>query len=181
MILTDREIQIALQTGVLKIEPRPKPDAVSSTSVDLTLGRDFAVWSSRPGMTICPGAKGFKYTDYIDLQEKRTGAHVLQPQSFVLGWTAERVQIPINSRLAARVEGKSSMARLGVGIHVTAPTIHSGFEGQVQLEIFNFGPNSIQLDEGMRICQLIFEQTLGTPEKGYAGLFIGQEADKLGA
>lgn len=180
MVLTDREIQIALRTGVLKIEPLPLPEAISSTSVDLTLGSDFAVWNDRPGLTICPGAKGFKYTDYIALQEKKQGSHVLTPQSFVLAWTAERVKIPIDSRLAARVEGKSSMARLGIGIHVTAPTIHSGFEGQVQLEIFNFGPNNIQLDAGMRICQLIFEQTLGTPEKGYSGLFSGQGAEKLG-
>jgi dCTP deaminase len=70
------------------------------------------------------------------------------------------------------------LARLGVGIHITAPTIHSGFEGQVQLEMFNFGPNTIVLDAGMRICQLIFEQNVGTPEKGYEGSFAKQTARK---
>jgi dCTP deaminase len=93
-----------------------------------------------------------------------------------LAWTAERVSIPVNSRLAARVEGKSSLARLGIGIHITAPTVHSGFEGQIQLEMFNFGPNAVTLDTGMRVCQLIFEQTVGTPEKGYAGSFAKQAA-----
>jgi dCTP deaminase len=91
-----------------------------------------------------------------------------------LGWTAEFVSVPIDSRLAARVEGKSSLARLGLGIHVTAPTIHAGFEGQIRLEIINHGPIPIVLKPGMRICQLIFEQTLGTPQAGYQGQFSGQ-------
>jgi len=94
--------------------------------------------------------------------------------SFVLAWTAEIVTIPNSSRLAARVEGKSSMARLGVSVHVTAPTIHCGFSGPIQLEMFNFGPHNIILDAGMNICQLVFEQTLGTPEKGYEGIFLNQ-------
>jgi dCTP deaminase len=65
---------------------------------------------------------------------------------------------------------------LGLGIHVTAPTIHAGFRGQIQLEMFNAGPQTIILDAGMKICQLIFEQTSGTPEKGYSGVFAGQKA-----
>lgn len=71
------------------------------------------------------------------------------------------------------------MARLGVGIHVTAPTIHSGFAGSIQLEMFNFGPHKIVLQAGMRVCQLIFEQTYGTPNKGYKGMFAGQTANGL--
>ncbi len=58
---------------------------------------------------------------------------------------------------------------------MTAPTIHSGFSGNIQLEIFNNGPNKIVLDAGMRVCQLVFEQTYGTPVKGYKGLFAGQK------
>lgn len=73
MVLTDREIQIALQTGVLKIEPRPKPDAISSTSVELTLGDKFAVWRALPGMTISPSADGFDYAGSVALQEMQTG------------------------------------------------------------------------------------------------------------
>jgi dCTP deaminase len=99
---------------------------------------------------------------------------------FLLGWTLEKVQLPHRSRLAARVEGKSSLARLGVGVHVTAPTIHAGFGASadpqhlgnpLQLEIWNVGPLSVVLKTGMRICQLIFEVVDGTPEKGYAGQF----------
>ena len=64
----------------------------------------------------------------------------------MLGWTAEYVELPIDSRIAARVEGKSSLARLGLGVHITAPTIHAGFPGQIRLEIVNHGhlPNLIQ-------------------------------------
>ncbi len=59
---------------------------------------------------------------------------------------------------------------------MTAPTIHSGFRGQIQLEMCNQGPLRVKLTPGMPICQLIFELTLGTPEKGYAGMFSGQQA-----
>ena len=80
----------------------------------------------------------------------------------------------LSSRVAARVEGKSFLARLAIGIHVTAPTIHAGFNGPIQLEICNHGPLRVKIVAGMRVCQLIFEQTLGTPAKGYAGQFLGQ-------
>jgi dCTP deaminase len=121
------------------------------------------------------GDKNFKYTDFIGHQDVQDKAmHFLDPKEFVLAWTHEVVEIPIHSRLAARVEGKSSLARLGIGVHLTAPTIHCGFRGPIQLEILNAGPHQIILDAGMRICQLIFEMTMGTPEKGYQGLFLNQ-------
>ncbi|MGH7040391.1 MAG: dCTP deaminase [Stellaceae bacterium] len=66
------------------------------------------------------------------------------------------------------------MARLGLIVHLTAPTIHAGFKGQIQLEMVNLGPNDIILDVGMPICQLIFEMTLGTPVQGYTGRYFGQ-------
>jgi dCTP deaminase len=78
------------------------------------------------------------------------------------------------ARLGARVEGKSSLARIGLSIHVTAPTIHAGFEGRIRLEIMNHGILPIRLKPEMRICQLILEQTVGTPDKGYQGQFRGQ-------
>lgn len=81
-----------------------------------------------------------------------------------------------DTRIAARVEGKSSLARIGLAVHITAPTIHAGFDGQIRLEIVNHGPLPILLKPGMRICQLIFEQTLGTPDKVYGGQFAGQKA-----
>ena len=78
--------------------------------------------------------------------------------------------------MAARVEGKSSLALLGLSVPVTAPTVHCGWKGPIQLEMFNFGPYTINLDYGMKMCQMIFEMTIGTPEKGYQGQFRGQGA-----
>jgi dCTP deaminase len=100
----------------------------------------------------------------------------LPVRHLVLGWTAEYVELPIDSRIAARVEGKSSLARLGLGVHITAPTIHAGFPGQIRLEVVNHGHLPILLKPGMRICQLILEQTLGTPAAGYEGQFSGQKS-----
>lgn len=175
MILTDREIASALKHGHINIIPAPTPDAYSSTSVDLTLANKFAEWEQTDGVLFRPGAKNYKYTNLIKYQTIHTqNQYTLKPNSLTLAWTAEEVRIPVSSRLAARVEGKSSMARIGVGVHITAPTIHCGFEAPIQLEMYNFGPHEVVLDAGMRICQLIFEQTFGTPEAGYQGLFQGQ-------
>ena len=175
MILTDREIKTELQKKSIEIVPLPDLEiAVSSTSIDLTLSDVFKKWIDTPGMSICPGSKGYSYSKLVTLQEEHRGHFKLEPRSFVLGWTRETVTIPFKSRLAARVEGKSSLARLGISIHVTAPIIHSGFMGQIQLEMFNFGPYEVELTPGMYVCQLVFEQTTGTPERGYSGVFSGQ-------
>jgi dCTP deaminase len=81
------------------------------------------------------------------------------------------------SKLAARVDGKSSLARLGIGVHITAPTIHAGFGvktgdqsyvgSQIRLEILHHGKYPVYLKAGMKICQLVFEEVHGTPLKGY--------------
>jgi dCTP deaminase len=192
MILSDREIRAAQERGAISISPLLPLEAFSSTAVDLTLGSDLRVWNPSPdGVAVNkvrPGVPGFSITRILDqitqpLQIPPVGYELL-PGSFVLGWTRERIQLPPRSRLAARVEGKSSLARLGLGIHVTAPTIHAGFgykendssyEGTpLQLEIWNAGVLCIVLDPGMPICQLIFEWVDGTPEKGYAGRFAVQ-------
>lgn len=176
MILTDREIEIALAKGQIVVEPAPDlKTALSSTTLDLTLSDVFVEWNAIDGTTVEPGSADYSYKSLLPMQHILTqSAYTLGPKSFVLAWTAEEVILPEESRIAARVEGKSSLARLGVGIHVTAPTIHCGFGGNIQLEMFNFGPHKIVLQAGMRVCQLIFEQTYGTPIKGYSGIFAGQ-------
>ena len=178
MILTDREIEIGLDNAHIIVEPRPNLTlALSSTTLDLTLSDVFATWDTIKGATLHPGAADYSFADVSRLQKRvQQTSFTLEPGKFVLAWTAEEVTLPEKSRLAARVEGKSSLARLGVGIHVTAPVIHSGFSGNIQLEMFNLGPHRIVLDAGMRVCQLVFEQTYGTPTKGYDGLFAGQRA-----
>jgi len=189
MILTDREMQAAISSGEIIINPQPSEDAYSSTTVDLTLGSDIRLWvepTSGVEQAIRPHAQGYSYTSVAERHTTSVaiGEHGfdLKPGMFILGWTRESIGLPTRSQLAARVEGKSSLARLGMVVHLTAPTIQSGFgatgkdtKGQsLQLEICNHGKLTVRLDVGMRICQLIFEQTLGTPAKGYSGQFSRQ-------
>jgi dCTP deaminase len=183
MILTDREIQVFLASQQITINPLPIAKRYSSTSVDLTLAREFLVWdfdqiNKTRGEIIEPGQK-FKYAEFRDKYTKKkiltNKGYVLSPDAFVLAWTYETINLQNNSRIAARVEGKSSLARLGLAVHVTAPTIHAGYEGPIQLELCNHGLFSIRLTPRMPICQLIFETTLGTPEKGYSGKFLRQK------
>jgi dCTP deaminase len=182
MVLTDREIESALKHGHISIEPAPDVTFYSSTSVDLTLSPFLSFWRAAdvPGLdtVISPAAEGYQYSRLSralsEPIEIGSDGYILGPNAFVLGWTHETIELPSHSRLAARVEGKSSLARLAIGVHITAPTIHAGFKGPIQLEIWNHGPLRVRLMKGMRVCQLIFEQTLGTPEKGYSGQFFGQ-------
>jgi dCTP deaminase len=183
LILPDREIAIALERGLISIDPRPKENYFSSTSVDLTLDSTVARFKPKAkgiDVSLDPSDSDFKTEDaLISLTESIViplDGFLLQPNTLILGWSKEFIILKIETRLAARVEGKSSLARLGLGVHVTAPTIHAGFSGCIRLEIFNHGTIPIRLREGMRICQLIFETTLGTPVRGYSGQFQGQSA-----
>jgi dCTP deaminase len=188
VILTDREIQIALERKQIIIDPLPQVDvAYSSTSVDLTLDPIltlFHVGNSFVKKVIDPTHETYNIDQALDeLTKKETidpqKGFDIEPNVLLLGWTAEYISLPYDSRLAARVEGKSSLARLGLGVHVTAPTIHAGFDGQIRLELVNHGPVPITVKPGMRICQLIFEATLGTPERGYRGQFSKQASGKI--
>ena len=179
MILTDREIRTHLARGTIVIDPPPV--AFDSTAVDLTLDpiiKEFKKLEKGIETIIDPVNANFKAEEVLEsiTDEKIIGddGYVLNPQKFILGWTAEYVDLKIDTRIAARVEGKSSIARLGIAIHMTAPTIHAGFEGQIRLEIANNGLFPVRLRPKMRICQLVFEMTLGAPEKAFPSQFAGQ-------
>jgi len=179
VILTDREIQIALSRNQIVIDPAPSVEAYSSTSLDLTLDKHLTEFrddlSDDPIETIIdPSHEKFVAERTLAKVTKQTiidkNGYLLFPGKLILGWTAERVELPIHSRLAARIEGKSSLARLGLGVHITAPIIHSGFANPIRLEIINHGVVPIRLRIEMRICQLIFELTFGTAQKGFQQL-----------
>lgn len=192
MILSDREIRAAVDRNFVRITPPPDADAWSSTAVDLKLSSLLLQWKLASGgglaMEFRPADPEFDFpqivNQYTDRIEMDGDGYQLEPQSFILGWTVESISLPQHSRIAARVEGKSSLARLGLGVHVTAPTIHAGFGyskdapdhpgNPLQLEIWHVGPLPIRLEPDMPICQLIFEEVHGTPEKGYAGIFAEQ-------
>lgn len=193
MILSDREIQAAIAKGDIVITDCPPPDSPrwTSTTLDLTLDAEIRPWTEIEGdeSTITPGSPGFNSNALVKKHTRAAGCSapsgfVLQPRNrliFVLGWTIERIALPHASKIAARVEGKSSLARIGLGVHVTAPTIHPGFgctEGKtkptgspLRLEIWNIGPLNIRLTKGMPICQIIFEEVHGTPNQPYEGQF----------
>jgi len=185
VILTDREIKIAIARKLIVIDPPPDETvAFTSTAVDLTLDPSVRIPKQNVAgidIVIDPGAPGYNSEEIIkrltDPQTIPKTGYRLEPGILTLGWTREYVSLSLVTRIAARVEGRSSLARMGVGIHVTAPTIHAGFAGPIQLEIINHGSKPLLLRPGMRICQLIFEMTLGTPEKGYSGQFLEQRKE----
>jgi dCTP deaminase len=193
VILSDREIKAALERASIRMTPDPRTEASlrSSTALDLRLGEPLAYWD----LSAAGAPAHFSPADASHILQALIAQFVrpmpmppegcpIVPGQFYLGWTLERIQLPHRSRLAARVEGKSSLARLGLGIHVTAPIIHAGFGytdlnptflgNPIQLEIWNTGPLPIILKPGMRICQLVFEHVDGTPEQGYTGQFATQ-------
>jgi len=184
VILTDREIKLALEKRQIVIDPPPDVKAFSSTAVDLTLDPNLTEFKDEVGgieIVIDPSHRDFQSEITLgQISEKRmidpNDGFLLKPNRLILAWTKEYVNLLSHNRIAARVEGKSSLARLGLGVHITAPTIHAGFDGHIRLEMINHGKLPIRLRTGMRICQLIFEQTLGTPDKGYQGQFSGQGA-----
>jgi len=90
---------------------------------------------------------------------------IVQPNDFILGTTYEYIKVPDD--LVARLEGRSSMGRLGIVIHSTAGFIDPGFEGKITLEIGNIGKVPIALYPKMRICQIVFEQLTHKAEKPY--------------
>jgi dCTP deaminase len=197
MILSDRENKLALQRDHIRITPRPADRAFASTSIDLTLHQTISFWAPPRGqaadpVVVHPGESEFD-VDRL-LREHGTTltmsaeGFIMKPGTFLLGWTVEQIRLPHTSRVAARVEGRSSLARVGIGVHVTAPTIHAGFGftgdprhpgTRVRLEIWNCGPLHVRLQPGMKICQLILEEVHGTPDKGYEGVFAMQTPETI--
>ena len=181
MIFTDREIQIALRESQIVIKPEPDLDAYSSTSVDLRLADRLTVFKEDLNIgsietTIDPAKPKSIFVAEREIQ-KLSNVTIISDEGYplpsgklVLGWTLEQVSLPNHSRIAARVEGKSSLARLGLVVHLTAPTIHCGFNEFIRLELLNHGVVPIRLRKGMRICQLVFELTMGTPQKGFSAI-----------
>jgi dCTP deaminase len=192
MIPSDREIKLALRRDFIRITPPPPDSAFSSMAVDLTLHEEISIWpAQQPEAAVpvvaYPARPNFSLAQLFAEHGTKVilspEGFILKPGAFVLGWTEELIRLPHTSRLAGRVEGRSTLARLAVGVHVTAPTIHAGFGTtddpqypgtRIRLEIWNCGPLHVCLEKGMKICQLILEEVHGTPEKGYEGVFATQ-------
>ncbi|HWW30844.1 MAG TPA: dCTP deaminase [Steroidobacteraceae bacterium] len=190
MILSNVEIQLALDQKRLIIDPEPHPrtpggagiDCPYQTSaVDLRLGNEIAYFKENLPIDINLGRGGFAalfgaHSNRQFLTHEQPFS--LRPGRLVLGKTLERIELPIGADgdcLAARLEGKSSYSRCGLLVHFTAPTIHSGYNGTITLELYNMGSLNISLYPGTPICQLIVEVVKGVPFRNDSQ-FQGQSA-----
>ena len=157
MILSDREIFARVDAGdIVVTSPREDyREQIHASSMDLRLGKFFKVYKHSQLAMLDPKQQHEEeITELIEVEDGKP--FIVQPGEFVLGVTLERVKIP--NDLVARVEGRSSIGRLGLVIHSTAGFVDAGFEGTITLEIANLNRMPIAIYPGQRICQLAFEQ-----------------------
>jgi len=184
MILADHEILDAVNSGIIAIEPKPQPTQYSSTALDLRVGDDFQKWNSK--LCNVSGVATIIELDKINMVDLQGYAEPLkiqpdgtvhiEPKDFVFVRTLEHVHLKLDSQLAARIEGRSTAARLGMCAHISAPTIHAGFRGKIVLEILNHGPFAIKLRPNLsRIAQLIFERVNQKPDNTIVTNYIDQQ------
>lgn len=183
MILSNLSILEAIKQRFLMIENLAGVDPAcapfNTSSVDLRLGHEIIIpkRAKKPLDLRCsyPGEMLYRTSKRVQISESKP--YRLKPYTFVLGTTVEKVAFPRNPNgpcYSARVEGKSSRARFGLLVHMTAPTIHCDFTGLITLEIMNVGPTDIWLHPSVYICQLIVEQVDQQPYSA-PNQFIGQQ------
>lgn len=162
MLLSDRDIAKLCASGEIEIDPY-NPQMIQPASIDVRLDRYFRLFDNHKYSVIDPALPQDDLTHLVDVGQ--SAPFVLHPGEFVLGSTLERVQLANN--LAARLEGKSSLGRLGLLTHSTAGFIDPGFNGHVTLELSNTATMPILLYPGMKIGQLCFFQLSSSAEKPY--------------
>lgn len=175
--LADIDIELAVASGDLAIdpwEPIVKEGRLQPASVDLTLGDEFLVpkINTPPTCTYARAPLSFREDglkpEYNTIEVVNCR---LRPGQFVLGTTVERVKIGKNIR--GSIEGKSTIGRWGICIHITAGFFDPGFEGHATLEIVNHSPNTIELVPGMKICQMAFHYMHRAPRRPYGSKGLG--------
>ncbi|GAA2573780.1 dCTP deaminase [Microbacterium binotii] len=157
MLLSDRDITQELADGRIGLEPFD-PQMVQPSSVDVRLDRYFRLFDNHKYPFIDPAQDQPELTRLIEVAPDEP--FILHPGEFALGSTFERVSLPDD--IAARLEGKSSLGRLGLITHSTAGFIDPGFSGHVTLELANVATLPIKLWPGMKIGQFCFFR-LGSP------------------
>lgn len=167
MIFSDRDIVEALKSGRIKITPKPDlKTQLGSCSIDLRLGNVFRVFDhSRHPFVDLKSRIGI---DEI-MKEIKIGMNepfIIQPGDFVLATTIETIEI--GDDLLGRIEGRSSLGRLGIIVHGTASIFDPGWKGKVTMELGNLGTMPVALYPGMRICAFTFEELKSPTSKPYA-------------
>lgn len=162
MLLSDRDITAQIDAGAISIDPFDQA-MVQPSSVDVRLDRYFRLFDNHKYPFIDPAEEQPELTRFVEVDADE--AFVLHPGEFVLASTYELVTLPDD--VAARVEGKSSLGRLGLLTHATAGFVDPGFSGHVTLELSNVATLPIKLWPGMKIGQLCFFQLSSPAEHPY--------------
>lgn len=161
MIFSDRDIRRLLAEQRIVIDPAPDlATQLGSCSLDLRLSNQFSVfeYNRYPFIDVRDGAASREIMKTLTVEDDQP--FVLHPGSFVLAVTLERIELPDD--IVARLEGRSSLGRLGIIVHATASVIDPGWRGRVVLELANHGQLPVALYTGMRVCSVTFEP-LSTP------------------
>jgi dCTP deaminase len=166
MVLSDRSIREALAAGQIKIDPFDD-DCIQPSSVDLHVDQYFRLFRNHTSRVIDVRENQEDLTELVATGEEPL---ILHPGEFVLGSTKEKVTLPTD--LVARLEGKSSLGRLGLLIHSTAGFVDAGWDGNLTLELSNVANLPITVYPGMKIGQISFLQMTTAADKPYgsAGL-----------
>ena len=159
MIIPDHEIRELLKEGKVIIEP-VEDSQIQAACIDLRLGGEFRVFKHAAEAFI-DSANPREYTECV----KSEGMFVIHPGEFILGITMERVSLPPD--IAAYVDGKSSLGRLGVTAHITSSLVEPGWDGRLVLEIANLGKMPVSLYPDMKICKLVLMRMSSASEKPY--------------
>lgn len=162
MILSDRDLRAEIAGGRIIIEPYDE-SCMQPSSIDIKVSNLFRVFRNHSAAVLDVKEDLTGLTDLIEVP--MDGVFMLHPGEFVLGSTLERVGVP--NDLVARVEGKSSLGRLGLLIHSTAGFIDAGFDGHVTLELANVANLPITLYPGMKIGQVSFMRMTSPADKPY--------------
>jgi dCTP deaminase len=170
VILSDVTIREELAAGRIVIEPLGT-GAVQPSSVDLHVDRYFRVFRNDTTPYIDPKERQEDLTELVEVADD--GAFILHPGEFVLGSTLERVALPED--LVARLEGKSSLGRLGLLIHSTAGFVDAGWDGHLTLELSNVANLPIALYPGMKIGQISFLRMTTAAEHPYGSDATGSK------
>jgi dCTP deaminase len=170
VILSDRDIRAEIASGRIVIDPYT-PEAVQPSSVDLHIDRRFRVFRNTRYPFIDVRVDQPDLTELVEITNDEP--FILHPGEFVLGSTLERVALPDD--LVARLEGKSSLGRLGLLIHSTAGYVDPGWDGNLTLELSNVANLPITLYYGMKIGQISFQRLTSPVEIRYGDERIGSK------
>ena len=170
MVLSDRTIRRLLEEGRIEIEPYDET-LLQPSSVDVRVDRFFRVFHNARYPFIDVKEPQEELTELVEIADDQP--FILHPGEFVLGSTLERVRLPDD--LVARLEGKSSLGRLGLLIHSTAGFVDPGWDGHVTLELSNVANLPITIYYGMKIGQLSFVQLSEPAERPYGSDALGSK------